>query len=273
MAVNREQLIQQAYEVSRKRYEYNDRRRLLDAPHGVGAGYNSLLPTWKQQNFMQHVDGLMPREPSLLVRVVDFGSGPYGFFLIDCYERWGNRFDGIGINSRVAEPQEITHTYPGVRLIEGDVHNANRLIKGASADVVTSLRNIPYLVDPWKVVMIIDHLLKPGGIALLDQVPLDALIPEMERDSSLRKLFVDFLQRRGIEVILYETAWRGKLSFECSLAWQKNSEALKVPLVYGSEPIEHQLQIVDTSQALDPSAYDYFFTSVSYNIKRDVLHT
>lgn len=263
-----ESLRTEAYTTSQKTYKYFAERDLFDTKEG-GIGYNTLLPTWGEKRLAEIVDEKIRLNHSRPVVIVDFGCGPKGKFLQGCSKQWGSAIVGYGINSNFHDVNINQLRQDGINLIEGDVVKAHELLKGIKADVITSLRVFPYLVDPWQTVRIIDYLLNRGGIALLDSVPVSAVIQELDFNEELRNSFFNFLRKQGVEVNESEDiSWQYRFLWYCNLAWKKTN--LNIPLSY-SGIVDQRVHVVNAPYALYPEDYDFIFKSVGYKVVKEKL--
>ncbi len=149
----------------------------------VVQGYNELLPGFIGCDFVNLIDTLLDEQN--VVNLLDCGCGS-GKFLIDCKLRWGSKINCAGITAASYDaPYNETlgsttqaATSLGVEIQTGDMQNLPRYFKTQGFDVVTAIRAIEYVADPWAVMMGIDKLLARGGIALIQHFP-----PTMNSDS------------------------------------------------------------------------------------------
>jgi ubiquinone/menaquinone biosynthesis C-methylase UbiE len=157
-------------------------------------GYLDVLPTFEGRNFLELVTDLIQKRKDEAVKngqsyekvvIVDLGFGQ-GRFLLDCYEKWGDDVEliGYGTDRYTKQPATMqvglyTVEFPpthqalleaGIKTIEGNLVDLRQRLGDNQADLVVSSYALMYVQYPrWEMFKKIYRVLKPEGIAFLDQ--------------------------------------------------------------------------------------------------------
>jgi SAM-dependent methyltransferase len=253
---NPEAIHRAAYEQSQKPYHWEDQREFFSRE---GHDYVGRLPNYGIGCVLDVISGLIEQNQPGLVMITDLGCGPHGRAIKQCAERYRGSVKCAGINSNFI-PQILDTNPDLVNFLTGDIQNADKILPDDSQDLVMSVKAISYTADPFKAVESVSKLLKPGGIALLDGIPLTSVMDNLDSEIQISR-FVDRLSMQGIGVETYRTFHRGSQQTECKLSF-KNSGKIPVFPVEKTGNIKHQMITLDfwSGEVYEFDSFEYHFT-------------
>src|SRR3989344_5663920 len=257
--------VRRAYRRAQHFQGWAERRELY---YHYGPGYGDLLGYWRGEALTRVIDDKIRLANGAPITVVDVGSGPSANFLRSLSSQRKKGIQGVAVNSHFTnvewERERLAKDH--VRLVYGDVHYLTDKLPSKSADIVVSCVVFPYLVDPWGVVNDIHKILKPGGVAFINEVPLSPVVPEFQADRALEDLFVEHLRKKlNMDVAVRRVKNRYEPHDVCALSWSSLGNEIDIPLRFVGDFIEQRINI-DKDTGLD-----YQFASVAYNLDRQVV--
>jgi hypothetical protein len=244
-----------SFEAANGDQKYFDNRVFRDPDHQE-TDYDSELPTYREKSVSAIIWEMIKTKPDIVI--ADLGCGPNGQAIrqgiIELFPstRW------IGINAKINRLartfdvqyidasrytdtdstdvmrtntlEQINKTLQNtkVTIISGDVQYAPELLKGVQADVILLNKILPYLGDPWGLMAQISSITHEGSYVFANDIPLDAVIPELT-DEFKQQRFIAYCQNAlGMEFHLSELYFHDHLT---DIAW-KIQQASQIPLLY-----------------------------------------
>ncbi len=251
---------EQGFQKATRSYVYNDQRP-LEPTRIIPSSYEKLAPHWKKLSLIHLIEHKRKeaQEHDTTLSILDAGCGPFAVCLRDIKERWPE-IACFGVNAEIADRNiRSFQTHDHIQVTRGDIQNIHTLFPQNSMDIVTSVKVFPYLADPFMTIVGIYEVLKPGGVALITDVPITPIIPELKHDEAKYARFINHLTSLGMEVRDRMTAHRYHLHMECDISFEKTTPHLVLPLTYTGNVLEQTVTLHDSG---NPDLDTYWYKSV-----------
>lgn len=159
------------------------------------------------------------------IKLLDVGCGKRGKFLVDVKKEWGEAIDCAGISARIDSTKLLDEM--GIKATVGDAQNLRAYYESGSLDVITAVRSLEYLIDPWNTLREIYSLLNAGGIALINCFPIDSIFDGNYTEKQIIKKYLE--EQYGAIIETPESDTPG--SWSIVLEKQKEKNILQLPLI------------------------------------------
>ncbi len=235
------------YEVFRGLYT-----RTIQLPHGqkIMEGYHEKLPIFEGKKLGNLLGELVDQQPE--VNWLDVGCAN-GHQFVDAHLKWRNVI-GMGINACLfplndhPDLGEVTtqdFAKMGIDIKQGDAQELPTYYPENTFDIATSGGVGPYLGESWAMVQGMYDVLKPGGIALIREVP-ESLIDRPINES--QKLWEVLESEYGFS---YQQSRYDGGEWYYDIAFKKMLAPLDLPL----EPWKVYLSFYDRENVIDYIIY------------------
>lgn len=220
--------------MAQQEFRYKDDRP-LHTSHDECQAYDTLLPLWGHESFSQLITTKIKRLQNTngtAVCILDLGCGSKAQALTDISRIWEHdvRLFGVSADMTTEKQEQLLEKY-NLHVQKGDIQNVHLLYPENSMDIITSVEAFEYLPDPYLTLIAVNTLLKPDGVALINNVPISKAIPEFRHDGEKGNRFLKALEAKNIHVYMNSSDYDSPAFVECDLAFTKQPN-LTLPLTY-----------------------------------------